>query len=75
MNPFDGAGAGREAKLEYLDAEFQIISPGDYVLCAITGNRIELEALRYWNVDRQEAYIDAHAAIKGFGMSEKEAGK
>lgn len=68
MNPFDGLGGGREAVLEYLDAEFAIVKPGDYVRCAVTGARIPLDALRYWNVDKQEAYADAAAAMKGFGL-------
>lgn len=70
MNLFDGTGG--EAKLEYLDAEFDIISPGSYVICAITGTRIPLGALKYWNVDKQEAYIDAGAAARGFGLMAKE---
>lgn len=59
---------GGEAKLEYYDAEYDILVPGDYVLCSVTGVRIPLEALRYWNVDKQEAYKDAEAASKGFGL-------
>ncbi len=68
MNPFDGLGAEREAVVEYLDAEFAIVQPGDYVRCAVTGKRIALEALKYWNVDKQEAYVDAAAAVTGFGI-------
>ena len=68
MNPFDGLGAGREAVIEYLDAEFTVIKPGDYVRCAVTGKKIPLDALRYWNVDKQEAYVDAAAAMHGFGV-------
>ncbi|MEL6213723.1 MAG: DUF2093 domain-containing protein [Pseudomonadota bacterium] len=68
MNPFDGLGAEREAVVEYLDAEFAIVQPGDYVRCAVTGKRIALEALKYWNVDKQEAYVDAAAAVIGFGI-------
>ena len=58
---------GGEAEIEYDDAEYHIIKPGAYVICAITGVRIPLKALRYWNVDKQEAYADATAAMKGFG--------
>ena len=46
----------RAAKLQYQHNGFRVLSPGTYVLCAVTGDRIALEALRYWNVDRQEAY-------------------
>lgn len=51
-----------EARLRYLDADLEVIEPGDYVTCAVTGRKIPLQALRYWNVDRQEAYADAAAA-------------
>lgn len=53
-----------EARVRYLDADFQVLSPGDYVLCAITEHKIPLAALRYWSVDRQEAYRDAAASLK-----------
>jgi hypothetical protein len=49
-----------EAKLKYLDSDFQIIKDGAYVVCAVSGEKIPLRQLRYWSVDRQEAY--AHAA-------------
>ncbi|MEM6654087.1 MAG: DUF2093 domain-containing protein, partial [Pseudomonadota bacterium] len=49
-------------KIRYLDADLELLSPGDYVICAVTGRKIPLAALRYWSVDRQEAYIDAAAA-------------
>lgn len=39
---------------------------GSYVLCAVTGEKIPLEMLRYWNADRQEAYKDAAASLAGF---------
>ncbi|RZO67075.1 MAG: DUF2093 domain-containing protein [Parvularculaceae bacterium] len=61
----------REAVLEYLDAEYSIIRPGDFVRCAVTGAKIPLQALRYWNLDRQEAYADAAAAMIGFGYPPK----
>ncbi len=71
MNPFDSLSAGDEAVVEYGDAEFQILKPGAFVKCAVTGARIPLKALRYWNVDKQEAYVDAAAAMKGFGLRSK----
>lgn len=45
-----------EAKLLYLDGEYEIIAPGGYVVCAVTRVHIPLDALRYWSVDLQEAY-------------------
>ncbi len=51
-----------EARLRYLDADLEVIEPGDYVVCAVTGRKIPVAALRYWSVDLQEAYFDAAAA-------------
>lgn len=51
------------AKIKYLPNNFEIIENGDYVECAITGKKIFLENLTYWNVELQEAYysyIEAH---------------
>ena len=63
MNLFEGPGAG-EAKLKYLDADYQILSPGTFVRCAVTGEPISLDDLKYWSVSRQEAYVDAIASMK-----------
>lgn len=52
------------AELEYLDGEFRVVKPGAFVLCAVTGKQIPLDALRYWSVDLQEAYITADAALR-----------
>ena len=45
------------AKIKYLPNNFQVIEPGDYVECAISGKKIPLEKLTYWNVEEQEAYF------------------
>ena len=45
-----------EARLRYLDGDYDVIEPGAYVVCAVTGTQIPLDALRYWSVDLQEAY-------------------
>ena len=45
------------AKLKYLPNNFKIIEDGDHVLCAISGKKISLENLTYWNVELQEAYF------------------
>lgn len=58
-------GAGKysgEAKLHYGLSDFQILQPGAFVTCAATGKPIPMEDLRYWNADRQEAYVDAAAS-------------
>lgn len=62
MNRFEGPGA-REARIRYLDGDFQVVSPGAFVRCAVTGASIPLDELKYWSVDRQEAYVDAAAAL------------
>ena len=53
-----------EAHLRYLDGDLHVLTAGDYVTCAVSGQKIPLEALRYWSVDRQEPYRDAAAALK-----------
>ncbi|HYK80683.1 MAG TPA: DUF2093 domain-containing protein [Micropepsaceae bacterium] len=64
MNQFERDIGGRPAALQYLDGEYRVITPGTYVVCAVTGTRIPLEALRYWSVDLQEAYAGPAAALK-----------
>ncbi len=55
MNRFDKLfGVRGEARIRYLDGEFQVISPGDFVRCAVTGEQIDLPQLRYWSVELQE---------------------
>jgi hypothetical protein len=51
-----------EARLHYLDGEYEVIVPGGYVVCAVTGTQIPLDALRYWSVDLQEAYANPDVA-------------
>jgi hypothetical protein len=58
---------GRPARLHYLDGTFRVLSPGDHVVCAVTGRPIPLDQLRYWSVARQEAYVDAAASVKAEG--------
>ena len=52
-----------EAKVEYLDGDFRVLKPGAYVTCAVTGRPIPLDELRYWSVDRQEAYASPDAVM------------
>jgi len=63
MNRFEGPGA-REAKIRYLDGDFQVITPGTFVRCAVTGEAIAIEDLKYWSVARQEPYIDAAISLR-----------
>lgn len=62
MNRFEGPG-GREAGIRYLDGDFQVTSPGAFVRCAVTGDTIPLDELRYWSVARQEPYASATASL------------
>ncbi|MDR0252794.1 MAG: DUF2093 domain-containing protein [Brucellaceae bacterium] len=57
MNMFSSNRTG-EAKLRYLDGDYQVLEPGSYVICAVTAEKIELDDLRYWSVARQEAYVN-----------------
>lgn len=52
----------RPATLFYQASSFRVLSPGKFVVCAVSGEAIPLEALRYWCADRQEAYADAARA-------------
>ncbi len=54
----------RLAKLQYLPGTYRMLSGGDHVLCAVTGDPIPLEDLRYWSVARQEAYSTAELSVK-----------
>jgi hypothetical protein len=48
----------REAELYYNLASFNVISPGNYVTCYVSGLRIMIGELKYWNAERQEAYAN-----------------
>lgn len=58
------SNSGRPARLHYMAGTFRVLSPGDHVVCAVTGARIPLDELRYWSVERQEAYVDAEASVR-----------
>ena len=67
MNRFErNIGFKGEAKLKYLDGEVQVVTPGDFVRCAVTGKAIPLDELRYWSVELQEAYADAATSLKRY---------
>jgi hypothetical protein len=57
------SGRGREARIRYMAGTFRLLSDGDHVRCAETGAMIPLDELRYWSVERQEAYADAAASL------------
>ena len=53
---------GKKAKLKFKPNDFEIIEDGDYVICAVSGKRIPLNHLIYWNVELQEAYFSPKEA-------------
>ena len=59
----DLPGQADLAVLHYGDGEFAVLKPGRFVLCAVSGARIPLEALRYWNPVEQEAYAGPEQAL------------
>lgn len=63
MDAFTPGSLPGEARLRYLDNDFEVLKAGRFVTCAVTRRRIALEDLRYWNVDTQEAYFDAETAL------------
>jgi len=65
MNRFEKFfGLKGEARVRYLDGEFQVVSPGDFVRCAVTGETIMLPDLRYWSVELQEPYASAEISLR-----------
>jgi hypothetical protein len=57
-------GVHNEARVRYMDGEFQVLSSGDFVRCAVTGTTIALSDLRYWSVELQEAYASAEISLQ-----------
>ena len=56
----------KKAKLIFKHNSFDIVENGDYVLCAVSGKKINLNELNYWNVELQEAYFSAIEANEKF---------
>ncbi|WP_375458753.1 DUF2093 domain-containing protein [uncultured Enterovirga sp.] len=65
MNRHEGGG---EAVIEYRDSNIRVIRPGRFVRCAATGEAIPLEELKYWSVERQEAYVSPDAVLQRLGL-------
>ncbi len=51
----------KPAVVEYGPGQFKVVAQGSFVMCAVTGQRIALEHLKYWSVDQQEAYVSLDA--------------
>jgi hypothetical protein len=74
MNRIDNVfGLKGEARVRYSDGEFQILSPGDFVRCAVSGQVIMLPELRYWSIELQEPYATPEISFARY--REKTAGK
>lgn len=58
------SNTARAARLHYMANGFRVLTPGDHVVCALSGERIPLEALRYWSVSAQQPYASAELAMK-----------
>ncbi len=66
MNAHDRDFPGKAddvAVVRYGDGEFTVIRPGRFVICAVSGKPIALDALRYWNPTLQEAYAGPAEAL------------
>jgi hypothetical protein len=55
---------GKPARLHYMANGFRVLVHGDHVVCAVSGEPISLEGLRYWSVLKQEPYATADIATK-----------
>ena len=56
-------GLGKEAEIRYLGGEFEVLTRGKFVRCAVTGDAIALEDLKYWSVELQEPYSSASISL------------
>jgi len=61
----------KKAKVHFKHNYFEVVEEGDYVLCAISGKKINLKHLNYWNVELQEAYFSAIEANERFKNTQK----
>ncbi len=64
MNRHEKPPSGAEARVQFMDGEYRVLRPGLFVACAVTGLPIPLEDLRYWSVERQEAYVSPEASMQ-----------
>jgi hypothetical protein len=54
----------RAAKLHYMAGTFRMLASGDHVVCAVSGEKIPLDELRYWSVAKQEPYASAEISTR-----------
>ena len=58
------APTNKVARLHYMANSFRMLTAGDHVVCAVTGQAIPLEELRYWSFVKQEPYVSAEASAR-----------
>ena len=58
------SNSARAARLHFLANSFRVLTHGDHVRCAVSGERIPLDELRYWSVEHQQAYATAQHATR-----------
>ena len=58
------------AKIKFLPNNFEVIEEGDHVICCVSGKKIPLEKLNYWNVEKQEPY---YSYIEAFEKRENDS--
>jgi hypothetical protein len=63
LNRYEAARMPGEAKIRYKDGDYEVLVGGSHVRCAVTGTLIPVDDIRYWSVERQEAYVDAEASL------------
>ena len=61
----------KKAKIIFKHNYFEIVEEGDYVLCAISGKKINLQNLNYWNVHLQEAYYSPKEVNQRYRLQKK----
>ncbi|MGE4323104.1 MAG: DUF2093 domain-containing protein [Sphingobium sp.] len=54
------------AIVRYDTPHFEVVRPGEFVLCAVSGERIDLDMLKYWSAEFQEAYCGPEEATRAF---------
>ena len=59
-----------EAVVEYLDSNLRLIKPGAFV--PVTGQPIPLDQVKYWSVERQEAYSGPEAVLQRLGVKPRQ---
>ncbi|RYY46353.1 MAG: DUF2093 domain-containing protein [Sphingomonadales bacterium] len=63
------SNTARPARLHFMANGFRVLTPGDHVVCGVSGKAIPLDALRYWSVAKQEAYASADIATQAMAAT------